>query len=315
MGITPRARILVLFLSIVVVSGMYFLFYDEDISSKYNSKTPCELNDPDFMEIIMVAVNGSGDYKIICREKTEEEKHKPENLEEHIIPENIPIRREIIDFWQNFRGPGNCTANECDAYCSEQENLNECISWCKNNSDLCPDFKLEEWQSKLKQNIIFVPVDVYIIKYNDDDLSSIRNKENINSLFSNVNIIWNQANISANITKIEFLMINDNSIYSSTERLYSYVIQTGNYDKNKINAYFVKTLHGSNGIALPGNVIMIADRTTVFDYRATSHEIGHVLGLKHVGPINRLMARGVNGFDLTDDEIEIAQSNALSKFY
>jgi len=74
MDITSRAWIIVLFFSIVVVSGMYLLFYDEDISSKYNSKTPCELNDPDFMEIIMVATNGSGDYKIICREKTEEEK-------------------------------------------------------------------------------------------------------------------------------------------------------------------------------------------------------------------------------------------------
>jgi len=238
MSITPKTWILVLFLSIFVVLGMYFLFYDEEISITYNSKTPCELDDPDFMEIIMVAANGSGDYKIICREKTKEE----------------------------------------------------------------------------KQNIIFVPIDVYIIKYNDNELSSARDKENINSLFSNVNKIWNQATISADITKIEFLTINDNSIYSSTERLYSYVIQTGNYDKNKINAYFVETLHGSNGIALPGNVIMVADRTTVFDYRATSHEIGHVLGLKHVGPINRLMARGVNGFDLTGDEIEITQGNALSMF-
>jgi len=314
MSMTSRTWIIVLFFSIVVVSGIYLLFYDEGIASKYNSKTPCELKDPDFMEIIMVAKNGSGDYKTICLEKTEAEKYQPENLEEHIILENIPIRTYIINLWQNFTGPGNCTDRECDYYCSKQENLIECISWCKNNLDLCPNSKLEEWQSKLKQNIIFVPIDVYIIKYNDNELSSSRNKADINSLFSNVNIIWNQANISADITKIEFLTIKDNSIYSSTERLYSYVTQTDNYGKNKINAYFVETLHGSNGIALPGNVIMVADRTTVFDYRATSHEIGHVLGLQHVGPINRLMARGVNGFDLTDDEIKIAQGNALSIF-
>ena len=60
---------------------------------------------------------------------------------------------------------------------------------------------------------------------------------------------------------------------------------------------------------------MVADRTSVFDYRATSHEIGHVLGLKHVVPINRLMARGVNGFDLTDEEVNTAKNSALSKFY
>ena len=164
------------------------------------------------------------------------------------------------------------------------------------------------------QNIIFLPVDVYIIKYKDTELNSTRNKENIIQLFRSVNKIWNQANISTNITKIEVLTVSDNSIYVSIERLYSYVIQTENYDKNKINAYFVKTLHGSNGIALPGNVIMVADRTTVFDFRATSHEIGHVLGLQHIGPVNRLMARGVNGFDLTDEEIEIARRNALIMF-
>lgn len=165
-----------------------------------------------------------------------------------------------------------------------------------------------------KENSIFLPLNVYIIKYDDNELSSLRNKENIISVFSNVNKIWNQANINTNITKIEILTLNDDSIYTSLEKLYSYVIQTGNYDKNKINAYFVKNLHGSNGIALPGNVIMVADRTTVFDFRATSHEIGHVLGLQHVPPINRLMARGVNGFDLTDEEIKIAKSIALNKF-
>jgi len=243
------------------------------------------------------------------------DKEGNEEIENHIILENIPIRTEVIDFWQTFRGPNNCTSNECDAYCSLQENLNECISWCKSNSDLCPDSKLEEWKSKLEQNAIIVPIDVYIIKFNDNELSSKRDEENINLLFGNVNKIWNQANISAGITKIEFLTIDDSSIYSSTERLHSYVIQSENYDKNKINAYFVETLHGSNGIALPGNVIMVADRTSVFDFRATSHEIGHILGLQHVGPINRLLASGVNGFEITDEEINIARSNALSKFY
>jgi len=133
MGIASRTWIIVLFLSIVLAFGIYILIYDENISNKYNSKTPCELNDPDFMEMILVAVNGSGDYKMICLEKTEAEKYQPENLEEHIIPENIPIRKAIIESWLNFTGPGNCTDSECDYYCSEQENLNECISWCKNN--------------------------------------------------------------------------------------------------------------------------------------------------------------------------------------
>lgn len=165
------------------------------------------------------------------------------------------------------------------------------------------------------ENPIFIPVDVYIIKFNDNRLSSKRDEENINLLFNNVNKIWSQANISINITKIEFLTIEDDSVYSSVEKLYSYVIATGSYDKNKINAYFSKTLHGPNGIALTGNVIMIADFTTVFDFRATSHEIGHVLSLQHVLPVNRLMAEGVNGFEIVEEEVKIARIKALNKFY
>jgi len=37
-------------------------------------KTECEKGNEDFMEIIMVAKNGSGEYKTICLEKTEIEK-------------------------------------------------------------------------------------------------------------------------------------------------------------------------------------------------------------------------------------------------
>ena len=59
---------------------------------------------------------------------------------------------------------------------------------------------------------------------------------------------------------------------------------------------------------------MVADETTVYDFRATSHEIGHVLGLSHVGPVSRLMARGVNGFNLIEFEIEVARNKALELF-
>ena len=91
--------------------------------------------------------------------------------------------------------------------------------------------------------------------------------------------------------------------------------ESGNYASNSVNAYFARTLQGPNGIAFPGNRIMVADRTSVYDFRATSHEIGHVLGLRHVGPVSRLMAMGVNGFDLSEEEVDIARSNAVKLFY
>ena len=145
-------------------------------------------------------------------------------------------------------------------------------------------------------------------------MSSTRDEKNINEVFENVNALWSQSNIRINIKKIEEVTVDDTSNYYDLNLLLDYMVQSGNYNQSRINAYFAKTLHGSNGIAFPGNIIMVADVTSVYDFRATSHEIGHVLGLKHVGPISRLMARGVNGFDLIEQEINTARNNALRLF-
>ena len=163
----------------------------------------------------------------------------------------------------------------------------------------------------LQFDTIIIPVDVYIIKYDEQDLSSARDEENILDVFENVNRLWSQANIYVEIVKIENITINGSSYYYNLNSFLSYMVEMGNYNPNRINAYFAESLHGPIGIAFPGNRIMVADRKSVYDFRATSHEIGHVLGLQHVGPVSRLMARGVNGFDLILEEIEIARSNAL----
>lgn len=175
-------------------------------------------------------------------------------------------------------------------------------------------FRNNEDTLNLPVDIISVPVDVYIIKYDDESFSSARDEENINEVFRKVNDLWSQANIHIDVRKIDIVIANDISYYYDLNLLLSNMVKSGNYDSNSINAYFAKTLQGPNGIAFPGNRIMIADRTSVYDYRATSHEIGHVLGLQHVGPISRLMAMGVNGFDLSKEEINIARGNALILF-
>ena len=123
----------------------------------------------------------------------------------------------------------------------------------------------------LQFDTIIVPVDVYIIKYNDQELSSTRDEENILDVFENVNNLWRPANIYIEIIDIENVTVNDDSYFYDLNSILSYMIESGNYNPNRINAYFAQTLHGSNGIAFPGNSIMIADRTSVYDYRATSH--------------------------------------------
>ena len=77
----------------------------------------------------------------------------------------------------------------------------------------------------------------------------------------------------------------------------------------------MQSLNGINGIALVDiGSIMVADFTTVNDYRTTAHELGHLLGLKHVEDRNFLMFKGSNGEILTIDEINIARNNAKDIF-
>jgi len=71
-------------------------------------------------------------------------------------------------------------------------------------------------------------------------------------------------------------------------------------------------LYGSNGIAFAsGNIILVADATTVNDFRTASHEAGHLLGLKHTSESTaRLMYRGANGIGLIDEEIFLVRTRA-----
>ena len=66
------------------------------------------------------------------------------------------------------------------------------------------------------------------------------------------------------------------------------------------------------GIAFGGLYsVAVADYTTVYDFRALAHEVGHVLGLHHVsGSRGQLMYRGANGFKLSLEEIERARLKA-----
>ena len=162
---------------------------------------------------------------------------------------------------------------------------------------------------------IIIPVRVHIIADDSGVYTSSRNEENIVSLLEKSNRIWNQANIYFQleeivITNVDFRtisnVINGNGFEISTNK---------NFADDKINLFLVQNLNNINGLAL-GNInsVFVSDYTTVNDFRTTAHELGHILGLNHVIPQNRLLARGKNGEILVSEEIFIARRNAVNLF-
>ena len=162
---------------------------------------------------------------------------------------------------------------------------------------------------------IIIPVRVHIIADDSGVYTSSRNEENIIFLLEKANRIWNQANIYFQleeivITNVDFRtisnVINGNGFEISTNK---------NFADDKINLFLAQNLNNINGLAF-GNInsVFVSDYTTVNDFRTTAHELGHILGLNHVIPQNRLLARGKNGEILVGEEIFIARRNAVNIF-
>lgn len=162
---------------------------------------------------------------------------------------------------------------------------------------------------------IIIPVKAHIVVDNSGIYTSSRSEGNILSLLEKANEIWDHGNIHFQIeeiiiTKVSFTAI-PNVINGNTFEISNHE----NFEENKINLFLVQNLNNINGLSLKNiNSIFVSDHTTVNDFRTTAHELGHILGLSHVEPSNRLLARGRNGEILTAEEISIARNNVKYLF-
>ncbi len=158
-----------------------------------------------------------------------------------------------------------------------------------------------------------IPVRVHLVEDSTGIFTTTRNEADINGIFEQVNRIWAQARINFVLDDIQRETINN----ATVEALFDLHRIEASSNANFVDAFFVDHIDTLvpnfhvNGWS-PRNLrrIFIGDHITVHAFRATAHELGHVLGLRHVDPIDRLMSQGFNGEHLINAEIETARNIA-----
>ena len=173
----------------------------------------------------------------------------------------------------------------------------------------------EEIVSRVDAQTLTLPLTIFIITASVPR-GSIRSEEDALRLVENASRIWDQAGITLTIKNIYTISKSNEEmkIFSDTPAVFMHNIDE--FDEATINVFLVGNLGGINGIAYSGLYsVAVADYTTVYDFRALAHEVGHMLGLNHVsGSRGQLMYRGANGFELSLVEIERARLKVREKW-
>jgi len=150
------------------------------------------------------------------------------------------------------------------------------------------------------------------------ELSTDRTAERLAQIAADVGGIWAQADITFDPITIDEIEVPSEVIEAIALRR-----DTGPFfdqvglsfdvpDPGLVNGFYVSAAGGVNGFTpLGSRVFFVVDDPTVYDERVSSHELGHIFGLRHdLEDPDQLMFSGTNGMGLTNQEQEVARYGA-----
>ena len=177
-----------------------------------------------------------------------------------------------------------------------------------------------------QQGILTIPVAVFVVDVVDDvnGMSSQRTVQSMGRHFQQVNRVWSQAGIQIDPVTVRRISVPENLLQGlihgrgrgGIARFFRAIrhgeVDVGNINNELIWTFFVRSLGGPNGLKPNGvNSLFVVDNPLNSDYRVTSHEIGHILGLHHTRyNVNTLLFPGSNGLRLNEAEKTVARYNA-----
>ena len=148
----------------------------------------------------------------------------------------------------------------------------------------------------------------------DPEISTRRTEEDLRKILEGMNDIWSQAGISFDLQTIESVEVPEPILQGMlTGNLGPFFRQIGDGislpQPAAINGFYIRSVGGSNGVnPFRSRTFFVIDEPTVFDRRVSIHEVGHVLGLRHVlDDPGRLLFSGTNGMALTENEATVAR--------